>query len=263
MALALVESRAFAKFPPSNILVYPTAGPAIGNLVFSELFSKRFPKVPGESYQVWNCMIVNLLDPIAQPWCTSKEKSPKQNLHNIPDIFGKSAPPIPEVLTGVNLGQYLANASTITYIPIQAAWFEGTPPSSPPADLGGFLALTWPQHTDELLNLMGDDELQRYREEDNQRQRSGLTYQRPHENRIRCVVCLLEKDKWQTWHNRAGPIAKTLRQHLDGRHAIICTDDAGDPSTEPEPSAKPTSSTATKNKPESAPSSTKSGTAQK
>ncbi|KAH7337488.1 hypothetical protein B0J17DRAFT_629069 [Rhizoctonia solani] len=87
-----------------------------------------------------------------------------------------------------------------------------------------------------------DDEIHRYFEQDNLRQRTGLTYQRPQDTRIRCVVCLLEKDKWQTWHNRAGPIAKILRQHLDGRHAIICTDDMGDQSTEPQQSAKPTSS---------------------
>ncbi|CAE6410575.1 unnamed protein product [Rhizoctonia solani] len=107
-----------------------------------------------------------------------------------------------------------------------------------------------------------DDELQRYFEEDIQRQKSGLTYQRPQESRIRCVVCLLEKDKWQTWHNRAGPIAKILRQHLDGRHAIICTDDGGEQNTEPQQSAKPTSSAA-KNKSESTPLSTKSTTTEK
>ncbi|EUC61466.1 lipase domain protein, putative [Rhizoctonia solani AG-3 Rhs1AP] len=84
-----------------------------------------------------------------------------------------------------------------------------------------------------------DDELQLYFEEDNQRQKSGLTYQRPQDVRIRCVVCLLEKDKWQTWHNRAGPIAKMLRQHLDGRHAIICSDDGGDQNTESQQSTKP------------------------
>ncbi|CAE6413985.1 unnamed protein product [Rhizoctonia solani] len=87
-----------------------------------------------------------------------------------------------------------------------------------------------------------DDEIYRYFEADNLRQRTGVTYQRPQDPRIRCVVCLLEKDKWQTWHNRAGPIAKILRQHLDGRHAIVCTDDTGDQSAEPQPSAKPTSS---------------------
>ncbi|KDN44289.1 hypothetical protein RSAG8_05553, partial [Rhizoctonia solani AG-8 WAC10335] len=107
------------------------------------------------------------------------------------------------------------------------------------------------------------DELQRYVEEDNQRQRSGLTYQRPQESRIRCVACLLEKDKWQTWHNRAGPVAKILRQHLDGRHAIICTDDVGDQGAEPQQSAKPTGSLGAKDQSESAPSSTNSATTEK
>ncbi|CAE6451531.1 unnamed protein product [Rhizoctonia solani] len=100
-----------------------------------------------------------------------------------------------------------------------------------------------------------DEDLKRYFNEDNQRQRTGLTYQRPQESRIRCVVCLLEKDKWQTWHNRSGPIAKILRQHLDGRHAIICTDDVGDSSAEPQQSAKSTDSLAVKDKPVSSSSS--------
>ncbi|CEL53326.1 hypothetical protein RSOLAG1IB_06293 [Rhizoctonia solani AG-1 IB] len=82
-------------------------------------------------------------------------------------------------------------------------------------------------------NRPKEDDIQRFFDEDNQRQRTRLIYQRPKEARIRCVVCLLEKDKWQTWHNRPGPIAKVLRQHLDGRHAIICSDDVVDQSTQP------------------------------
>ncbi|KAJ1301231.1 hypothetical protein OPQ81_003640 [Rhizoctonia solani] len=105
-----------------------------------------------------------------------------------------------------------------------------------------------------------DEDIQRHFDEDNQRQRTGLTYQRPQESRIRCVVCLLEKDKWQTWHNRPGPIAKILRQHLDGRHAIICTDDAGDPSAEPQ---QPTDSHTAKDKPASVSSYTKSSATEK
>ncbi|CUA69902.1 hypothetical protein RSOLAG22IIIB_08746 [Rhizoctonia solani] len=102
-----------------------------------------------------------------------------------------------------------------------------------------------------------DDELQRYFDEDNQRRRSDLTYRRPRSSRIRCVVCLLEKDKWQTWHNRPGPIVKILRQHLDGCHAIVCTDDAGDWDAACQPSVKPTSAPVAKTKHETAPSSTR------
>ncbi|CAE6541652.1 unnamed protein product [Rhizoctonia solani] len=102
-----------------------------------------------------------------------------------------------------------------------------------------------------------DDELQGYFDEDNQRRRSDLTYRRPRSSRIRCVVCLLEKDKWQTWHNRAGPIAKILRQHLDGCHAIVCTDDAGDWDAACQPSVKPTSAPVAKSKHQSATSSTR------
>ncbi|QRW26031.1 Lipase [Rhizoctonia solani] len=69
-------------------------------------------------------------------------------------------------------------------------------------------------------------------------------------------ACELEKDKWQTWHNRPGPIARTLRQHLDGRHAIICSDDVVDQSVPPQ-SSKPRRSLATKPQLPSTPSSTR------
>ncbi|GAB1520194.1 hypothetical protein RhiTH_003267 [Rhizoctonia solani] len=105
-------------------------------------------------------------------------------------------------------------------------------------------------------NRPKEEDLQQYFDADNQRQRAKLSYQRPKEPRIRCVVCLLEKDKWQTWHNRPGPIARTLRQHLDGRHAIICSDDVVDQSVPPQ-SSKPRRSLATKPQLPSTPSSTR------
>ncbi|CAE6402388.1 unnamed protein product [Rhizoctonia solani] len=101
-----------------------------------------------------------------------------------------------------------------------------------------------------------EDDLQRFFDEDNQRQRTRLTYQRPKDPRIRCVVCLLEKDKWQTWHNRPGPIARVLRQHLDGRHAIICAEDVVDQSAQPQ-NSKPVGSLVTKDRLSSTPSSTR------
>ncbi|CAE6402408.1 unnamed protein product [Rhizoctonia solani] len=152
LALGLLESRAFAKFSPSNILVYSTAGPAIGNLVFAKLFSKRFPKISGPRYEVWNSMIVNLRDPVSQAWCTSEKASPKQNMNNIPTIYGE--PAIFDILVGVAVGRALANCSLITYMPLQAAWFEGTPPSSSPTSREEFLEIVWEQHTGEFLKLL-------------------------------------------------------------------------------------------------------------
>ncbi|KDN44290.1 hypothetical protein RSAG8_05554, partial [Rhizoctonia solani AG-8 WAC10335] len=122
------------------------------------LLSERFPKVPGPRYELRNCMMVNLLDPIPQVWCTSKEKSPKQNMSNIPAIYGE--PVLLEVWLGVAAGRALANASAITYIPLQAAWFEGDPPSPRPANLEAFFKVLWQQHTGELLKLMGIERIQ-------------------------------------------------------------------------------------------------------
>ncbi|CAE6391570.1 unnamed protein product [Rhizoctonia solani] len=156
-ALALLESGAFAKFTPSNVLVYPTAGSAIGNVVFSKLYSERFPKVPGPTYQVWNCMIVNLRDPVAQAWSVSKTESPLQNLTNIPIIFGE--PPIEDVSNGVAYGMGVAMASGISYFPIQAVFFEGNPPKTQPTNLEEFTDALWWQHTEELLALMGMEEI--------------------------------------------------------------------------------------------------------
>ncbi|CEL53325.1 hypothetical protein RSOLAG1IB_06292 [Rhizoctonia solani AG-1 IB] len=151
LALGLLESRAFSKFSPSNILVYPTAGPAIGNLEFAKLFCNRFPKIPGPGYQVWNCMLVNLRDPVSQAWCTSAKVSPKQNLNNIPFLYGD---PIPEIVLGVKMGRILANYSSIIYTPIQAVWFEGAPPASPPTTRKQFLDIVWEQHSEEFLKLL-------------------------------------------------------------------------------------------------------------
>ncbi|KDN35345.1 hypothetical protein RSAG8_11679, partial [Rhizoctonia solani AG-8 WAC10335] len=151
LALSLLESQAFTSFPPENILTYPTAGPSPGNLTFAKQFSERFPKVPGPRYEVWNCNIVNLRDIVSQAWCTSEKASPKQNLKNIPAIYG--LPEIPEVNFGVQIAKQLAEASQILYFPLQAQQFKGMPPPTAPADMREFLNFTRHQHLQEFLNL--------------------------------------------------------------------------------------------------------------
>ncbi|CAE6436766.1 unnamed protein product [Rhizoctonia solani] len=150
LALGLLESNGFAKFKPKNVLVYPTAGPTAGNLVFAKLYSSRFPKVPGPGYQVWNCNIVNRLDVVSQAWCTSEHASPEQNMQRIPPIYGK---PIDEVKAGVNGGIFWASLCRTTYMPIQAAWFRGTPPQTAPINLDEFKAVAKEQHVNEFYKL--------------------------------------------------------------------------------------------------------------
>ncbi|KAF8685062.1 Lipase (class 3) [Rhizoctonia solani] len=154
LALSLLESRAFAKFPASNILVYPSAGPAVGNITFARLFAKKFPKIAGPRYEVWNCMIVNRLDPVSQAWCNLKLISPEQNLDNIPTLYGE---PIKEIVSGVNMGKVLAALSTVTYMPIQAVRFHGDPPATSPSTQKEFFDIVWYQHLEEYLKFIGID----------------------------------------------------------------------------------------------------------
>ncbi|CAE6468762.1 unnamed protein product [Rhizoctonia solani] len=149
LAFGLLESGAFSKFAPNNILVYPTAGPTPGNLVFSQLFSKKFPKVPGPGYQVWNSNIVNALDIVSQAWCISRDASPAQNMGNIPTIYG--SPAIWSVKVSVAVAEAWASASGSLYIPIQAARFKGTAPTSRPETLKNFLKEAKKQHVEEFI----------------------------------------------------------------------------------------------------------------
>lgn len=153
LAWGLSESRAFEKFEPNNILVYPTAGPTPGNLTFAVLYRKRFPKVPGPGYQVWNCNIVNKLDIVSQAWCILPEASPAQNMKNIPPIYGE--PALRSVSWSVAAAEVWASLSGGIYIPIQAARFTGTPPASRPDDIQAFLAEAVLQHTKEFIKEFG------------------------------------------------------------------------------------------------------------
>ncbi|KAJ1303077.1 hypothetical protein OPQ81_011278 [Rhizoctonia solani] len=151
LALGLLESQAFTAFSPTNILTYPTAGPSPGNFTFAKQFSEKFPRVPGSRYEVWNCNIVNLYDIVTQAWCTSEKASPKQNLNNIPAIYG--LPVIPEVQLGVRLASMLASASQILYFPLPSQQFTGTLPPTVPKNMDEFLKLVRNQHIQEFIHL--------------------------------------------------------------------------------------------------------------
>ncbi|EUC54678.1 lipase class 3 [Rhizoctonia solani AG-3 Rhs1AP] len=149
LAFGLLESGAFSKFKPNNILVYPTAGPTAGNLVFADLFAQKFPKVPGSGYQVWNYNVINELDIVSQAWCISKDASPAQNMGNIPTIYG--SPAILAVSMGVAAASLWASASGTIYVPIPAIRFKGTPPASRPTTMKGFLKEALKQHGEEFI----------------------------------------------------------------------------------------------------------------
>ncbi|CAE6525479.1 unnamed protein product [Rhizoctonia solani] len=151
LAFGLLESGALSKFAQKNVLVYPTAGPTPGNLIFSKLFSDKFPKVPGLGYQVWNCNIVNSLDIVSQAWCTSEDASPAQNIGNIPTIYGE--PAVWQVTLACIAAATIATLSGSLYIPIQASRFKGTAPASPPETIEDFLKEAKKQHIKEFIDL--------------------------------------------------------------------------------------------------------------
>lgn len=153
LALGLLNSLAFIKFSPENILLYPTAGPNTGNWQFVQQLQTAFPKTPGPRYEVWNCNIVNNLDIVSQAWCTSAVASPEQNMDNIPSIYGH--PLLWSVKTAVKESKARANASRVIYMPFQPLRFEGTPPSSPHNTISEFLDRAWEQHTDEFGKRFG------------------------------------------------------------------------------------------------------------
>ncbi|KAF8752302.1 Lipase (class 3) [Rhizoctonia solani] len=137
LALSLLESRAFAKFPASNILVYPSAGPAVGNITFARLFAKN------QSSRSCLSGVVQL-----------EAYIPEQNLDNIPTLYGE---PIKEIVSGVNMGKVLAALSTVTYMPIQAVRFHGDPPATSPSTQKEFFDIVWYQHLEEYLKFIGID----------------------------------------------------------------------------------------------------------
>ncbi|QRV84758.1 Lipase [Ceratobasidium sp. AG-Ba] len=43
-------------------------------------------------------------------------------------------------------------------------------------------------------------------------------FKKPKSTRIRCTLCLREKNEWRTWLNRIGGISRPMREHLSKEH---------------------------------------------
>ncbi|KAF8607177.1 hypothetical protein BDV93DRAFT_542178 [Ceratobasidium sp. AG-I] len=50
------------------------------------------------------------------------------------------------------------------------------------------------------------------------------SFKKPKSTRIRCVLCLSQKNEWRTWLNRVGGISRPLREHLSKEHSSIYND---------------------------------------
>ena len=144
LALALVSA---GVIPPDITLTYPTAGSSPGNKGFADLFVSTFPRLKSDSaksYQGWNLNLVNTIDIVPQVWSVQKKVSPKQNLYNIPPIYGKPVLPIVRGLTLVAIVHSLR--SGVLYFPLPSQYFSGDPPPSPPTSLKEFLQIFGLQH---------------------------------------------------------------------------------------------------------------------
>ena len=100
LALALVSS---GVIPGDSTLTYPSAGPSPGNAGSTELFVKipsHRQSDTAKNYQGWNLNPVNTLDILPQAWCPFKSVSQKQNLGNIPTIYGE---PALDIIVGITV----------------------------------------------------------------------------------------------------------------------------------------------------------------
>jgi len=148
LALALVRDEK-VKVSADRTLTYPTASPSPGNTEFTTQFTATFPArkaLGARSYQGWNLNLVNTLDIVPQAWCPSKQISPKQNLGNIPPIYGE--PVLPEVLGFTIVAAVHALSSGTVYFPLPSQYFSGPPPSATPESVEKFLQIATLQHTD-------------------------------------------------------------------------------------------------------------------
>jgi hypothetical protein len=146
LALALVQA---GKVTADSTLTYPTAGASPGNIAFTLQFAATFParKLPeARSYQGWNHNLVNTLDIVPQAWCPLKRISPKQNLGNIPPIYGK--PVVPDVQGITIVAAVHALSSGTVYFPLPSQYFSGPTPSAPPKNMIDFLCIAPLQHGD-------------------------------------------------------------------------------------------------------------------
>jgi hypothetical protein len=154
LALAIRQAGLFNKFRVQDVLAYPLAGPTPGNQRFSERFAETFPFYDGPEYNCWNANIVNLLDVVPQAWCDKRALSPKQNIENIPTIWGRPALGI--VTTSVFGMGILANSSGVTYDPIRSRYFESKMPARP-TDQGQWKKTMKQEHEQAYMTYIGVD----------------------------------------------------------------------------------------------------------
>lgn len=147
LGLSLVKSRLLPNNP--EILTFPTAGASPGNAKFAETYNHAFkPRLDEGGYQVFNGDLFNTYDIVPQTWCTNKSISPDRNIHNIQSIYG-TLPVIfgAEVAFAISLGVERAEASEITYEPIQGRIFTGPRPTSVPQNKTQLVIEAIKQHT--------------------------------------------------------------------------------------------------------------------
>ncbi|KAF8126833.1 hypothetical protein EV363DRAFT_1347573, partial [Boletus edulis] len=174
LALSLVSAGVISA---DSTLTYPSAAPSPGNKPFTDLFVQTFPARKLDSagtYQGWNLNLVNTLDIVPQAWSVRTLISPKQNLYNIPPIYGRPVLPFVKGIAHV-FAVHTLRSGTL-YFPLPSQYFTRAPPFTPPKTLLEFLGLAVPEHQqayfDEVgvtvptLDKSGDDGLRSKTEEE-------------------------------------------------------------------------------------------------
>lgn len=153
LALALVSAKIISA---DNALTYLVAGFSPGNRGFTDLFTATFParkSAAAKSYQGWNLNLVNTLDIAPQAWCPFRLVCPKQNVRNIPTIYGKPALPL---IVGISIIFALHGLSSgAIFYPLPSQYFDGPPPAAPPKTLEEFLKIAAWQHIQAYFDEAG------------------------------------------------------------------------------------------------------------
>jgi hypothetical protein len=157
LALTLLLSKALVvESGGLDALVYPTAGPSPGNLNFQTLCSGSFPSSSAtkEKYKYWNTNIINSLDIVSQAWCIDPTLEPRQNMTNIPGIYGSRPFIIPALIANL---MATVKSSMITYIPLQSTIFTSTIPLPYPTPMlpKGFWHDAMAEHTAAFTDYFG------------------------------------------------------------------------------------------------------------
>jgi len=155
LAVTLLKSTLVPNLSSSNVLTYPTAGPAIGNPTFASTYESLFPpSASGQGYQTWNTVLWNTIDIVPQAW--SLNTSSPRNVYNIPTFYGPKTSDLLGDLDGyVDVAAALAAASLVRYTPLQGTSFSETTPTDPLSTVAEFLAEAVVQHVQKYINYVG------------------------------------------------------------------------------------------------------------